>query len=121
MYLCHPIRELLDLIDQSSYLIYSMFLADLNSKETSLYEITYRGDYVCRYIFFLFFSYYFQRQSRFSWIAQPFRKKMEELDGIDIDDIRNLEDLLRIVFINEEWGNLKVFVDGREFNWNINK
>ena len=38
----------------------------------------------------------------------------EELDGIDIDDIRNLEDLLRIVFIHEECGNLKVFVDGRE-------
>ena len=36
----------------------------------------------------------------------------EELDGINIDDIRNLEDLLRIVFIHEECGNLKVFVDG---------
>ena len=32
----------------------------------------------------------------------------EELDGIDIDDIGNLEDLLRIVFIHEECGNLKV-------------
>ena len=31
----------------------------------------------------------------------------EELDGIDIDDIGNLEDLLRIVFIHEECGNLK--------------
>ena len=28
----------------------------------------------------------------------------EELDGIDIDDIGNLEDLLRIVFIHEECG-----------------
>ena len=26
----------------------------------------------------------------------------EELDGIDIDDIGNLEDLLRIAFIHEE-------------------
>ena len=26
----------------------------------------------------------------------------EELDGIDIDDIGNLEDLLRIVLIHEE-------------------
>ena len=26
----------------------------------------------------------------------------EELDGIDIDDTGNLEDLLRIVFIHEE-------------------
>ena len=32
----------------------------------------------------------------------------EELDGIDIDDVGNLEDLLRIVFIHEECGNLKV-------------
>ena len=32
----------------------------------------------------------------------------EELDGINTDDIGNLEDLLRIVFIHEECGNLKV-------------
>ena len=32
----------------------------------------------------------------------------EKLDGIDIDDIGNFEDLLRIVFIHEEPGNLKV-------------
>ena len=44
----------------------------------------------------------------------------EELDGIDIDDIGNLEDLLRIVFVHEEWGNLKVFVDGGELTVNIN-
>ena len=31
----------------------------------------------------------------------------EELDDIDIDDVGNLEDLLRI-FIHEECGNLKV-------------
>ena len=45
----------------------------------------------------------------------------EELNGIDIDDIGNLEDLLRIVFIHEECGNLKVFVDGGELTTNINK
>ena len=33
----------------------------------------------------------------------------EELDGIDRDDIGNLEDLIRIVLIDEECGNL----DGR--------
>ena len=32
----------------------------------------------------------------------------EELDGIDRDDIGNLEGLLRIVLIHEECGNLKV-------------
>ena len=38
----------------------------------------------------------------------------EELDGPDIDDIGNVEDLLRIVFIHEECGNLKVFADDGE-------
>ena len=45
----------------------------------------------------------------------------EELDGIVIDDIGNLEDLLRIVFIHEECGNLEVFVDGGELTGHINK
>ena len=36
----------------------------------------------------------------------------EELDGIDIDGIRNLVDLPRLMFIDEECGNLKVVVDG---------
>ena len=45
----------------------------------------------------------------------------EELDGIDIDDIGNLDDLLRIVFIHEEGGNLKLFVDGGELSRNIKK
>ena len=45
----------------------------------------------------------------------------EELDGIQIDGIGNLEDLLRIVFIHAECGNLKVFFDGRELTRNINK
>ena len=45
----------------------------------------------------------------------------DELDGIDIDDIGNLEDLLRIVFIHEKCGNLKVFVDGGDLTGNINK
>ena len=43
----------------------------------------------------------------------------EELDGIDIDDIGNLQDLLGIVFIHEECGNLEVFVEGGEFARNI--
>ena len=51
-----------------------------------------------------------------------FDSQEEELDGIgDIDDIENLEDLLRIVIIHEKCGNLKVFVDGGELTGNINK
>ena len=45
----------------------------------------------------------------------------EELNGTDIDDIGDLEDLLRIMFIHEECGNLKVFVGSRELTGNINK
>ena len=45
----------------------------------------------------------------------------EEVDGIDTDDIENLEDLLRMVFIHEECENLEVFVDGGELTGNINK
>ena len=46
---------------------------------------------------------------------QPFRKNViveEELDCIDIDDIGNLEDSPRLVFIDEECGNLLVINDG---------
>ena len=45
----------------------------------------------------------------------------EELDGIDINDIGNFEDLLRIVFIHKECGNLKVFIDDGELTRNITK
>ena len=45
----------------------------------------------------------------------------EELDGIDIDDIGNLEDLLRVVSIDEACGNLKVVIDDGEFSRNINR
>ena len=45
----------------------------------------------------------------------------EEINDIDIDDIGNLEDLLRILFIHEECGNLKVSVDGGELNRIINE
>ena len=40
----------------------------------------------------------------------------EELDGIG-----NLEDLPRLAFIDKEYGNLKVFVDGGDLTRNINQ
>ena len=46
---------------------------------------------------------------------------MEELDGIDIDCTGNLEDLPRLVFLNEGFGNLEVVVDGEELTRNITK
>ena len=44
-----------------------------------------------------------------------------KIDGIDINGIGNLEDLLRIVFIHEKCGNLRVFVNGGELNRIINE
>ena len=48
-------------------------------------------------------------------------KIKEELDGIDIDDIGNLDDLLRTVLLHEECGNLKAFVGNGDLTRNINK
>ena len=41
--------------------------------------------------------------------------------GIDIDDIGNLENLLKLVFINKKCGDLKVVIDGGELTRNINQ
>ena len=45
----------------------------------------------------------------------------EELDCIDIDELGNLEDLPRLVFINEECGNLILANDGGERTKNISQ
>ena len=45
----------------------------------------------------------------------------KELDCIDRDDIGNLEDSPRLVFINEECGNLIVVNDGGELTENISQ
>lgn len=45
----------------------------------------------------------------------------EELDGVDIDGSGSLVDLPRLTFINKEYGNLKVVVDGRELTINIDR
>ena len=45
----------------------------------------------------------------------------EELDGINIDGIGNLEDSLRLVFIDEECGNLIVVNDDEKLTRNINQ
>ena len=45
----------------------------------------------------------------------------EELDGIDIDSTGNLVDLPRLMFIDEEFGNFKVVLDGGELTRNNNR
>ena len=52
----------------------------------------------------------------------PAKKKKnitEDLDGIDIDNIGNLEDLLRTVLVHEECCKLKVFLGGGELTMHI--
>ena len=50
----------------------------------------------------------------------PYFQK-NQLDCIDIEDIENLEDSPRLVFIDEECGNLIVVNDGAELTRNINQ
>ena len=45
----------------------------------------------------------------------------EELDCINVDDIRNFEDSPRLVFINEECGNPIEINDGGKTTININQ
>ena len=45
----------------------------------------------------------------------------EELNGINKDGIGNLENLLRLVLINEDCENPKIVLDGRELARNINQ
>ena len=45
----------------------------------------------------------------------------EELDGVDVDGIRNLEGLPSLLFIGKEYGNLNLVADGGELTRNIKK
>ena len=59
------------------------------------------------FVFYILFCILvlFSKKSGFQWRRQPFTKNdivEEKLDDIDINDIRNLEDLPRLVFIHEE-------------------
>ena len=61
------------------------------------------------------FKFYFWRKLRFHWRGKPSNKVnavQEEQEGIDIDGIGNLMDLPKLMFIDEEYGNLKVVVEG---------
>ena len=69
-----------------------------------------------------FSSFFFLRKQWSHWSKQPTEKIViteEELDDIDINDIGILEDSPRLLFIDEECGNLKVVNDGGELPINI--
>ena len=71
---------------------------------------------------FHFSSFIFLKKPRFIQEGNPSEKVViveEELDGIDIDDIGNLEDSPRFVFIDEECENLIVY--GGELIRSINQ
>ena len=60
-------------------------------------------------------KFYFWRRSRFYWREKSSDKVNtveEEQDGINITGIGNLMDLPKLMFIDEECGNLKVVIDG---------
>ena len=89
-----------------------------------MYEIKSRRlrSQIYIYIYIYVFSFIFKENHVLLKEDSPSEKIViveEELDGIDKDDIRNLEDLL--VLINEECGNPKVAVDGGELTKNINQ
>ena len=61
------------------------------------------------------FKFYFWRRSRCYWRGKSSNKVNtveEEQDGINITGIGNLMDLPKLMFIDEECGNLKVVIDG---------
>ena len=73
---------------------------------------------------FIFLVFFFQKTGAFIEEDNPSEKNViveEELDGIDIDEIRNLEDSPRLVFIDEECENLVVVNDGGELTRNFNQ
>ena len=67
----------------------------------------------------------FSKQIKVTLKKATFPKKVvlaeQELDGTDIDDIGNLENSPRLVFIDEECGNLIVVNYDRELSGNINQ
>ena len=81
-------------------------------------------DYVRRYWFIWCSSFNFKENHVFieeDNLSEKIVLAEEELDGIDRDDIVNLEDLLRLVLIYETCRNPKVVVDGEELTRNINQ
>ena len=72
----------------------------------------------------LIFLVLFSKNRAFIEEDNPSEKNViveEGLDGVDIDDVGNLEDSLRLLFIDEECENLIVVNDGWELTRNINQ
>ena len=76
-----------------------------------------RADHVPRFSLLLFFLFYFQKTRAFIEEGNLSEKVAIVEEGLDdIDDIENLEDSPRLVFIDEECQNLIVVNDrGEDF------
>ena len=78
--------------------------------------------FVDNYYFLVLFSTKITFLLKKKTILQEKLEELEELDCVDVDGIGNLEDLPRLVFIDEECENInKVVVDAGEVTRNINK
>ena len=64
----------------------------------------------------MYFSSFILKKNTILLKKKTIQKKIiiveAELNRVNIDDIRNLEDLPRFVFIDEEYRNLRVVNDG---------
>ena len=66
-------------------------------------------------------KFYFRRKSSFHRRTNPSHKVVtaqEKLDGIDIDGTGGLMDLPRLMYIDQECGNLEVAADGGQLRNN---
>ena len=112
-FLCHPSRKLIVSINQSSYLIYRFLIYKFfdRAKETKIYEIKLKRlssqIFTC-FIFLVLFSKKYQDLIEEDHCPEKVVIDDEELDGVNINDTENLDDLPRFVFIDEECVNLKV-------------
>ena len=103
-----------------NYSVYNLFNI---AKETSIWNKTEEATFA-DIDFFYISSFIFIGNHALIQEDNPSEKIIiveEELDGNDRDDIGNLEDLLRLVLINEECWNPKVVVDGGELAKNVNQ
>ena len=103
-----------------NYSVYNFFNI---AKETSIWNKTEEATFA-DIDFFYISSFIFKGNHALIQEDNPSEKIIiveEELDGNDRDDIGNLEDLLRLVLINEECWNPKVVVDGGELAKNVNQ
>ena len=65
-----------------------------------------------RYLFWLYFQTKSRLHQRRKLPSEVFAIDEEERNGVDIDGIRNLKDVPRLVLTDVKFGNLEVVVDG---------